>query len=161
MKTLNDIINWIIQSGLLVWLFYFGFNVGKPFVESKIKHAKTAQEKELWTLAQQVSMTEVNSLVGKNMPGQEKFERAVAGVYSYLEAKGLHIDGKQIQSAVQAAYELSTLTPTVDPDAKEKEVGGTEKTGNKQEVLEAIKEAPNRHNKLLFDKNKVTGEVKG
>ena len=118
MKTLNDIINWIIQSGLLAWLFYFGFSVGKPFIDSKIKHAKTAQEKELWTLVQQASMTEVNALVRKNMPGQEKFERAVAGVYSYLEAKGLQIDGKQIQSAVQAAYELSTLTPTVDPSAK-------------------------------------------
>ena len=118
MKILNDIINWIIQSGLLAWLFYFGFSVGKPFIDSKIKHAKTAQEKELWTLVQQASMTEVNALVRKNMPGQEKFERAVAGVYSYLEAKGLHIDGKQIQSAVQAAYELSTLTPTVDPNAK-------------------------------------------
>ena len=45
MKTLNDIVNWILQSGLLVWLFYFGFSVGKPFIESKIKHAKTAQQK--------------------------------------------------------------------------------------------------------------------
>ena len=43
MKTANDIVNWIIQSGLLVWLFYFGFAVGKPFIESKIKHAKTTQ----------------------------------------------------------------------------------------------------------------------
>ena len=128
MKTLNDIINWIIQSGLLVWLFYFGFAVGKPFIDSKIKHAKTAQEKELWTLVQQASMTEVNALVGKNMSGQEKFERAVAGVYSYLEAKGLHIDGKQIQAAVQSAYEMSMLTPTVNPN---------EKIDVKQEVVPA------------------------
>ena len=137
MKMLNDIINWIIQSGLLVWLFYFGFAVGKPFIESKIKHAKTTQEKELWTLVQQASMTEVNSLVGKNIPGQEKFERAVAGVYSYLEAKGLHIDGKQIQSAVQAAYELSTLTPTVDPNAKANEANDAEKADSKQETVAA------------------------
>ena len=118
MKALNDIINWIINSGFLALLIYIAVAFGKPWVDSKIKHAKTAQEKEAWTLLEQVAMTAVNALVRKNMPGQEKFERAVAGVYSYLEAKGLHIDGKQIQSAVQAAYELSTLTPTVDPNAK-------------------------------------------
>ena len=118
MKALNDIINWIINSGFLALLIYIAVAFGKPWVDSKIMHAKTAQEKEAWTLLEQVAMTAVNALVRKNMPGQEKFERAVAGVYSYLEAKGLHIDGKQIQSAVQAAYELSTLTPTVDPNAK-------------------------------------------
>ncbi|MBB1099868.1 hypothetical protein H5R88_07090 [Limosilactobacillus sp. WF-MT5-A] len=115
MKTLNDIVNWIIQSGLLVWLFYFGFTVGKPFIESKIKHAKTAQQKELWTLLQQVSMTVVNSLVGKDMTGQAKFAEAVTQVQTYLESKGLNVDMKQVQSAVQSAYEKSTLTPTVDP----------------------------------------------
>lgn len=114
MKTLNDIINWIIQSGLLVWLFYFGFAVGKPFIESKIKHAKTAQQKELWTLLQQVSMTVVNSLVGKDMTGQAKFAEAVTQVQAYLENKGLNVDMKQVQSAVQSAYELSALTPIVD-----------------------------------------------
>lgn len=119
MKALNDIINWIIQSGLLVWLFYFGFAVGKPFVESKIKHAKTAQQKELWTLLQQVSMTVVNSLVGKDMTGQAKFVEAVTQVQAYLENKGLNVDMKQVQSAVQSAYELSALTPTVDPTSQQ------------------------------------------
>lgn len=140
MKTLNDIIDWIIQSGLLVWLFYFGFAVGKPFIESKIKHAKTAQEKELWTLLQQVSMTVVNSLVGKDMTGQAKFAEAVTQVQAYLENKGLNVDMKQVQSAVQSAYELSYLTPTVDPNKKI------------DPVLEAIKTAPNRANKLALPK---------
>lgn len=44
MNTLNTTINLIFNSGLLAWLFYFGFAIGKPFVESKIKHAKTTQE---------------------------------------------------------------------------------------------------------------------
>ena len=140
MKTANDIVNWIIQSGLLVWLFYFGFTVGKPFIESKIKHAKTAQEKELWTLLQQVSMTVVNSLVGKDMTGQAKFVEAVTQVQAYLANKGLHVDMKQVQAAVQAAYELSYLTPTVDPNKKI------------DPVLEAIKTAPNRANKLALPK---------
>lgn len=63
-------------------------------------------------------MTVVNSLVGKDMTGQAKFAEAVTQVQAYLENKGLNVDMKQVQSAVQAAYELSTLTPTVDPNAK-------------------------------------------
>ena len=153
MKTLNDIINWIIQSGLLVWLFYFGFAVGKPFIESKIKHAKTTQEQALWELALQLAMTAVNSRVGKNISGQEKFAQAVAEVQSYLTAKGLHIETKQIQAAVQSAYEMSMLTPTVNPNEDKSDT--TKKT---DPVLEAIKTAPNRANKLTLDK---TVEAKG
>lgn len=126
MKILNDIINWIIQSGLLVWLFYFGFAVGKPFIESKIKHAKTTQEQALWELALQLAMTAVNSRVGKNISGQEKFAQAVAEVQSYLTAKGLHIDTKQIQAAVQSAYEMSMLTPTVNSNESESKKADTE-----------------------------------
>lgn len=154
MKTLNDIINWIIQSGLLVWLFYFGFAIGKPFIESKIKHAKTAQQKEMWALLQQVSMTVVNSLVGKDMTGQAKFVEAVTQVQAYLANKGLHVDMKQVQAAVQAAYELSTLTPNTNSKSVSDKLG--QKTSDP--VLEAIKTAPNRANKLTLDK---TAEAKG
>ncbi|WP_323081676.1 phage holin, LLH family [Limosilactobacillus reuteri] len=130
MKTLNDIINWIIQSGLLAWLFYFGFAVGKPFIESKIKHAKTTQEQALWELVLQLAMTAVNSRVGKSITGQEKFSQAVAEVQSYLTAKGLHVDLKQIQAAVQSAYEMSMLTPTVNSNESE-----SKKTDAEQEVV--------------------------
>lgn len=153
MNTLNDIINWIIQSGLLVWLFYFGFAIGKPFIDSKIKHAKTTQEQALWELALQLAMTAVNSRIGKNISGQEKFAQAVAEVQSYLTAKGLHIDTKQIQAAVQSAYELSTLTPTVNPNEDKSDT-----TKKVDPVLEAIKTAPNRANKLTLDK---AAEAKG
>lgn len=156
MKTANDIVDWIIQSGLLVWLFYFGFSVGKPFIDSKIKHAKTAQQKELWTLLEQVSMTVVNSLVGKDMTGQAKFVEAVTQVQACLENKGINVDMKQVQAAVQSAYELSTLTPSVDPNEDK-----SDNTKKIDPVLEAIKTAPNRANKLTLDKNDVTGEVKG
>ena len=118
MKTLNDIINWIINSGFLALLIYIAVVFGKPFVDSKIKHAKTAQQKELWTLLQQVSMTVVNSLVSKDMTGQAKFVEAVTQVQAYLENKGLNVDMKQVQAAVQSAYELSVLTPTVNPNEK-------------------------------------------
>ena len=119
MKTLNDIINWIINSGFLALLIYIAVAFGKPWVDSKIKHAKTAQQKELWTLLQQVSMTVVNSLVSKDMTGQAKFVEAVTQVQAYLENKGLNVDMKQVQSAVQSAYELSALTPTVDPTSQQ------------------------------------------
>ncbi|QKT15001.1 phage holin, LLH family [Limosilactobacillus reuteri] len=153
MQALNDIINWIINSGFLALLIYIAVAFGKPFVDSKIKHAKTAQEKEAWTLLQQVSMTVVNSLVGKDMTGQAKFAEAVTQVQAYLENKGLNVDMKQVQSAVQSAYELSTLTPTVNPN--EDKLDTTKKV---DPVLEAIKTAPNRANKLTLDK---TAEAKG
>ena len=144
MQALNDIINWIINSGFLALLIYIAVAFGKPWVDSKIKHAKTAQEKEAWTLLQQVSMTVVNSLVGKDMTGQAKFAEAVTQVQAYLENKGLNVDMKQVQSA----YEKSPLTPTAESKKHDP-------------VLEAIKTAPNRANKLTLDKNDVTGEVKG
>lgn len=158
MKTLNDIINWIINSGFLALLIYIAVAFGKPFIDSKIKHAKTAQQKELWTLLQQVSMTVVNSLVSKDMTGQAKFVEAVTQVQAYLENKGLNVDMKQVQSAVQSAYELSALTPTVDPNKSNDDKQQAKKV---DPVLEAIKTAPNRANKLTLDKNDVTGEVKG
>ena len=152
MKALNDIINWIINSGFLALLIYIAVAFGKPWVDSKIKHAKTAQQKELWTLLQQVSMTVVNSLVGKDMTGQAKFVEAVTQVQAYLENKGLNVDMKQVEAAVQSAYELSTLTPSVDPEDK------SDNTKKIDPVLEAIKAAPNRANKLTLDK---TVEAKG
>lgn len=130
MNTVNDIINWIWKTGLIYWLFYFGFAVGKPFVESKIKHAKTTQEQALWELVLQLAMTAVNSRVGKSITGQEKFSQAVAEVQSYLTAKGLHVDLKQIQAAVQSAYEMSMLTPTVNSNESE-----SKKADAEQEVV--------------------------
>ena len=126
MKTLNDIINWIINSGFLALLIYIAVAFGKPWVDSKIKHAKTAQQKELWTLLQQVSMTVVNSLVGKDMTGQAKFAEAVTQVQAYLENKGLNVDMKQVQAAVQSAYEMSMLTPTVNSNESESKKADTE-----------------------------------
>ncbi|WP_251939511.1 phage holin, LLH family [Limosilactobacillus reuteri] len=153
MKTLNDIINWIINSGFLALLIYIAVAFGKPWVDSKIKHAKTAQEKEAWTLLEQVAMTAVNARVGKHQTGQEKFVDASTAVQAYLENKGINIDMKQVEAAVQSAYELSTLTPTVNPNEDKPD------TAKKVDpVLEAIKAAHNRANKLTLDK---TVEAKG
>lgn len=134
MKVANEIFEWLIQSGAIAWLFYFGIAIAKPWVDGKIKHAKTAQQREAWTLLEQVAMTTVNSLVSSNKSGSQKFLEASDQVQSYLADHGVHIDMKTVQSAVQAAYEKSPLTstkPAVDP------------------VKEAIKTAPNRADKLL------------
>ena len=145
MKTTSDIVNWIFQSGLLVWAFYFAIAIAKPWVDGKIKHAKTAQQREAWTLLEQVAMTTVNSLVSSNKSGSQKFLEASDLVQSYLSDHGVRIDMKTVQSAVQAAYEKSPLTPTkqpVDP------------------VKEAIKTAPNRADKLLVADGSIT-QAKG
>lgn len=115
MKILNDVINWIINSGFLALLIYIAVAFGNPWIDSKIKSAKTAQQKEAWALLEQVAMTAVNARVGKPMTGQEKFVDASTAVQAYLESKGINIDMKQVQAAVQSAYEKSPLTPTVDP----------------------------------------------
>lgn len=110
MKTLNDIINWIINSGFLALLIYIAVAFGKPWVDGKIKHAKTVQQREAWTLLEQVAMTTVNSLVSSNKSGTQKFLEASDQVQSYLADHGIKVDMKTVQTAVQAAYEKSPLT---------------------------------------------------
>ena len=144
MKTANDIINWLFQSGLLAWAFYFALAIAKPWVDNKIKHAKTVQQREAWTLLEQVAMTTVNSLVSSNKSGSQKFLEASDLVQSYLSDHGIKVDMKTVQAAVQAAYEKSPLTTgqSVDP------------------VKEAIKAAPNRANRLLVAGGSIT-QAKG
>ena len=125
MKTLNDIVNWGFQSGLLVWAFYFGFAVGKPWIDSKIKHAKTAQQREAWALLEQVAMTTVNSLVSSNKSGSQKFLQASDQVQSYLADHGIKVDMKTVQAAVQAAYEKSPLTTPPTQSTVHTSINGT------------------------------------
>lgn len=163
MKTANDIFTWIFQSGAIVWLFYFGLVIAKPWVDGKIKHAKTAQQREAWTLLEQVAMTTVNSLVSSNKSGSQKFLEASDQVQSYLADHGVHIDMKTVQSAVQAAYEKSPLTPTTNSKVMPDKFGqNTAKFVPKEPdpVLEAIKTAPNRADKLLVADGSIT-QAKG
>lgn len=128
MKTANIIITWVFQSGLLVWAFYFGFAVGKPFIDNKIKHAKTAQQREAWELLEQVAMTTVNSLVSADKPGRQKFDEASTQVASYLADHGIKMDMGTIQSAVQAAYEKSPLTTPVSESTVKQAADGLSTT---------------------------------
>lgn len=160
MKTANTIISWIVQSGAIGWLFYFALAICRPWVDGKIKTAKTAQQKEAWTLLEQVAMTAVNSLVGSDKDGDKKFVEASTQTQAYLENHGIDIDMHAVQTAVQAAYEKSPLTgqtkkTVINPeaisqlDASEITTVHTEKKHDEKDpVLEAIKTAPNRANDL-------------
>ena len=83
------------------------------FVEHKIATAKTQQAKERWSYVQQLADTAVNSLVGKDIAGHEKFVQATAIVQSALEKQGIkNVDLKAIEAAIQSAYEKSPLIPS-------------------------------------------------
>lgn len=118
MKTINDIVNWLISSGALSALFIFAWKYLKPVMIEKQKHAKTVQERELLALVNQLADNAVNSLVSADAPGHEKFKQATAVVDSALTDKGFDVKHDTITTAVQAAYEKSNLTPTVNPDEK-------------------------------------------
>ena len=125
MKAANDIINWLFQSGLLAWAFYFALAIAKPWVDGKIKHAKTVQQRGAWTLLEQVAMTTVNSLVSSNKSGTQKFLEASDLVQSYLSDHGIKVDMKTVQAAVQAAYEKSPLTTPPTQSTVHTSINGT------------------------------------
>lgn len=149
MKTANIIITWVFQSGLLVWAFYFGFAVGKPFIDNKIKHAKTAQQREAWTLLEQVAMTTVNSLVSADKPGKQKFDKASTQVASYLSDHGIKMDMSAIQSAVQAAYEKSPLTTPACESTVTQTPDGYTATINGKKAMET------KHGKITLNADHV------
>lgn len=149
MKTANIIITWVFQSGLLVWAFYFGFAVGKPFIDNKIKHAKTAQQREAWTLLEQVAMTTVNSLVSADKPGKQKFDEASTQVASYLSDHGIKMDMSAIQSAVQAAYEKSPLTTPACESTVTQTPDGYTATINGKKAMET------KHGKITLNADHV------
>lgn len=118
MKLLTDVGNWLISSGALVTAFIFAWKYLKPVMEAKKLHAKTLQERELIGLVEALADNAVNSLVSADAPGHEKFKQATAVVDSALTDKGFDVKHDTITTAVQAAYEKSNLTPTVNPDEK-------------------------------------------
>ncbi len=122
-KIITDIGNWLIQSGALVTIAVFAWRYLKPVMVEKQKHAKTVQEKELLGLVNSLADNAVNSLVSaQGVTGHDKFKRATQIVGGTLAAKGFDVHQETVEHAVQAAYEKSDLTPTVDPN-KEPQTG--------------------------------------
>lgn len=149
MTKLNDFFSWGISSGCFVALVWFLWGYVKPVLTVKVKHAKTAQEKELLNLLIDWADTEVTSLVGRtDLTGQQKFDTATKAVRGVVEAKGLTATEGMIQSAVQSAYEKSDLTPNSDEKQPAEPTTGTVINGQSTEdpVLKAVEQAPNRVN---------------
>lgn len=123
MELITDIGNWLVQSGALVALAAFAWKYLKPVMLEKQKHAKTMQERELIGLVNQLADNAVSSLVSaQGVTGHDKFKQATTIVGSTLADKGFDVQQETVEHAVQAAYEKSDLTPTVDPN-KEPQTG--------------------------------------
>ena len=110
MNTVNDILEWIIQSGALVALVAFLWAYAKPLLTAKTKTAKTEQSRQLWTLAEQVAEASVNTMASRNMSGVDKFTTALDMVQTTLAKYGHHIAPEEAGAVVQSAYEKSPLT---------------------------------------------------
>lgn len=116
MKIVNDIWNYLISTGYLGAIITFAWMYIRPVLQEKQKHAKTVQERERLAFVNQLADMAVNSLVSDKATGHEKFDHATKIVSSTLNDKGFNVPGSTVNHAVQAAYEKSDLTPTVDPN---------------------------------------------
>lgn len=123
MKIVNDIWNYLISTGYLGAIITFAWMYIRPALQEKQKHAKTVQEAELLGLVNSLADNAVNSLVSaQGVTGSDKFKEATKIVGGTLAEKGFDVQRQTIEHAVQAAYEKSDLTPTVDPN-KEPQTG--------------------------------------
>ncbi len=109
MKTLNDIVEWLIQSGTLAVLVAFLWAYAKPLLMAKAKTAKTEQTRQLWTLAEQVAEAAVNTMASRNLSGADKYAKAVDMVQTSLAKSGHNITPEDAGAVVQSAYEKSGL----------------------------------------------------
>ena len=125
MKEINNIVEWLIQSGALVALFSFAWKYVKPWLDAKQTHAQTEQAKVAWSLLEQVADISVTALVGQNMTGKDKFDLAVKNVLQAMQSHGFKVNQAAAENAVQSAYERSSLTPTVVPGNDSQPAQGT------------------------------------
>ena len=128
MKVVNDIVEWLIQSGTLMALVAFLWAYAKPLLAVKAKTAKTEQSRQLWTLAEQVAEAAVNAMASHNMSGADKYAKAVDMVQTTLAKYGHHIAPEEAGAIVQSAYEKSGLA---DKQKSTDDVNNTQPVLNK------------------------------
>lgn len=127
MKVANNMVEWLIQSGALAALVFFLWGYAKPLLDAKAKSAKTEQSRQLWTLAEQVAEAAVNTMASRNLPGADKYAKAVDMVQATLAKYGHHIAPEDAETVVQSAYEKSGVA--------EKKQKSTDDVNNTQPVL--------------------------
>lgn len=146
MKEINEIVEWLIQSGALTALFLFLWKIVKPWLDAKASHTSVEKSKAVWTLIDQVASTAVNSLVSSDqLTGEQKFNQAVWDVISALDRQGYTINEDTAKLAVQSAYEKSPLTGseqttstvTVGPDGVTTTIGPADGTATAIDPMEA------------------------
>lgn len=113
MNTIINVIPEYVITAVVSTAIFCALTYAKNLIHARALHAKTAQSKELWSFIEQVADTAVSSLVNAQMTGDAKFNQATTIVQDALNKQGFkNVDVKAIESAVQAAYEKSPLTPT-------------------------------------------------
>lgn len=110
MKAINEIVEWLIQSGALTALFLFAWKIVKPWLDAKASHANTERTKVSWSLLEQIANISVTALVGQNMTGKDKFDLAVKHVMQAMHSHGFEVSQAVVEDVVQSAYEKSPLT---------------------------------------------------
>lgn len=110
MKEINDIVEWLIQSGTLTVLVLFSWKFVKPWLDAKASHANTERAKVSWSLLEQIANISVTALAGKNMTGKDKFDLAVKHVLQAMHSHGFEVSQAVVEDVVQTAYEQSPLT---------------------------------------------------
>ena len=109
MKVANDMVEWLIQSGIWAVLVAFLWGYVKPLLTAKAKTAKTEQSRQLWTQVHGVEGGAVNTMASHNMSGADKYAKAVDMVQTTLAKYGHHIAPEEAGAVVQSAYEKSGL----------------------------------------------------
>lgn len=131
MKIAIEVWKYLLSTGMFGAVVTFAWMYIRPILEQKEQYAKTLQEKELVDVTVKLADQAVASLAGNsNLTGNEKFKTATGLVTNSLENKGFNVDDKFVSHAVQAAYEKSDLTPTVDPDKRPTQSAETKKVDN-------------------------------
>ena len=110
MKEINEIVEWLIQSGALTVLFLFAWKIVKPWLDAKASNASAENAKVAWSLLEQVAEISVTALVSQNMTGKDKFNLAVKNVQQAMRCHGFEVNQAVAENAVQSAYEKSPLT---------------------------------------------------
>ena len=110
MKEINEIVEWLIQSGALTALFLFAWKIVKPWLDAKASHASAEKAKVAWSVLEQVADISVTALVSQNMTGKDKFDLAVKNVQQAMQSHGFEVNQAAAENAVQSAYEKSPLT---------------------------------------------------
>ena len=137
MKIAIEVWKYLLSTGMFGAVVTFAWMYIRPMLEQKEQHAKTLQEKEMVDVTVKLADQAVASLAGNsNLTGNQKFKTATGLVTNSLENKGFNVDDKFVSHAVQAAYEKSDLTPTIDPNEEEQVEDGTAKAIDPKEVAQ-------------------------